>query len=121
MKSRISIIGNKSLFYNVYEEDAYIINELFNYKILDNKKLGFPQTAINKVKDKLDEVKVSYEIINSGEETIIKKYTNNNYVDYYNKARDKMGHLVKIELVIEKLNNMNKSDFNKVLDYKNEY
>lgn len=41
-KSFLTLYKNKSLFYNAYEMDAYLLNYLFNYKVLDKHKCGFP-------------------------------------------------------------------------------
>ena len=40
-------------FINVYNEDAYIISYLLNYKIINNK-VGFPLSSLNKVINILD-------------------------------------------------------------------
>ena len=43
--------------------NAYILNYLFDYKILKNRKVGFPDNALNKITDKLNELKIQYQII----------------------------------------------------------
>ena len=42
-KDYLIICKKHGKFYNVFEMDAYIISEIFNYKVLDNFKCGFPQ------------------------------------------------------------------------------
>ena len=45
-------IVKKGGFYTVYNNDCYIINYLFNYKIVNNKT-GFPISSINKEKPRM--------------------------------------------------------------------
>lgn len=44
-------------FYSLYKDDAYILNYLFKYKVLDKRKSGFPDSSINKVKNELENKK----------------------------------------------------------------
>ena len=63
MKNSINIIETNKMFYDVYEIDAYIINMLLGYKVLDNKKVGFPTSVLNKVINTLEENHINYNII----------------------------------------------------------
>ncbi len=36
------------LFYQVFDDDAFILHYLLDYKVID-RKVGFPNNAINKV------------------------------------------------------------------------
>lgn len=36
------------IFYETYDDDAIILNYLFNYKITGSNRVGFPNTALNK-------------------------------------------------------------------------
>ena len=65
-------------FYNIYGDDAIILNYLFGYKILIDGKVGFPETALNKVINTLEDKKISYRIINKNESDIFKNYGNLN-------------------------------------------
>ena len=50
-------------FYEIYGEDSYIINNLFNYKIKrfnDYVRCGFPKVCLNKVIEKLKKFKINY-------------------------------------------------------------
>ena len=62
-KSKLILYKNKGKFYNAYESDAYIINLLFNYKVIENRKSGFPDSVLNKVIETLNENKISYQIV----------------------------------------------------------
>ena len=55
-------------FYEIYGEECYIMNNLFNYKIKDVNninRVGFPIVAYNKVTDKLNRFKINYLIIDN--------------------------------------------------------
>lgn len=43
-------------FYHVFDGDSYILNYLFNYKIVGNR-VGFPINSINKVINILEDKK----------------------------------------------------------------
>ena len=62
-KKYLILYKNSEKFYNVYQDDSYILNYLFGYKVLDKRKSGFPDSAITKVKNMLEEKKISYQII----------------------------------------------------------
>ena len=48
-------------FYNVYDNDAYIISYLLHYKMV-NGRVGFPINSINKVTNILEDKKISYKL-----------------------------------------------------------
>ena len=77
------ILIKVGIFYETYNEDAYILNNLFNYKIKEinnNKRLGFPTNSYDKVITKLKEFQINYIII---EDDITKKtFKQNNYNNY---------------------------------------
>ena len=71
-------------FYICLKSDAIVVNNIFNYKIIETKKYikaGFPLTSLSKVIDKLSELNVNYVLV---ENEIIKKekFKNNNYSKY---------------------------------------
>ena len=56
-------------FYEVLNDDAYVINKIFNYKVKEFKnivKAGFPVIAINKITDRLNSLKVNYLMVDNG-------------------------------------------------------
>ncbi len=79
-------IRKEGLFYSVFDDDAKILNYLFDYKIL-NGRCGFPINAINKVINVLDEKKISYEVVGF-ESKDFKKL--NNYVSFLSKSESKI-------------------------------
>ena len=65
-------------FYYVYDTDALILNHIFDYKILSGLKCGFPDTSLEKVVSKLEELKISYCIKSYGNIIENKKFKNLN-------------------------------------------
>ena len=71
-------------FYEVFENDALIINHLFNYKIKsfsNTFKAGFPVSKLDDVTLKLSDLKVNYLVIKP-DDNIIGKFSNNTYSKY---------------------------------------
>ena len=105
-------------FYISLNNDAFIMNNIFNYKIIDTSnyiKIGFPINSLNKVSTKLDELKINYIIY---DKAIIQKikfapnnYKNfikkNNYLLFLNRI-DKINYLLK--------NNIKNSNMDKILN-----
>lgn len=53
-------------FYNAFNDDGIILHYLLGYKYLEHKKsIGFPESALNKVKTTLENEKISYKIYDS--------------------------------------------------------
>lgn len=60
-------------FYNAYGDDGLVLHELMGYRFVEQRQsVGFPDSAFSKVKAKLEDARVSFEI-----------YENNNLVDSY--------------------------------------
>ena len=45
------------IFFETYDNDAIILNYLFNYKITGSNRVGFPNTALSKVINTLENKK----------------------------------------------------------------
>lgn len=91
-------------FYEAYGEEAYILNNLFDYKIKDVgglKRVRFPIISFNKVIDKLKRFKINYIIVENGVKK--KKFNKNNYDKYIsNLDIDKRINSIKERLVLSK-------------------
>ena len=106
-------------FYHAYGKDAYIMSYVFNYqmkKVENNiSTIGFPETALIKIKTKLEEKKLSYLIIDRGAnyEVVEEEDFNNEntYTECYSKANRFIGIKNKIDEIYEYLVN-NISDEN---------
>ena len=91
-KNYIVIIKN-GIFYNVYGNDAYILNSLFNYKIScysDNSVVGFPLKSLNKVLNILDKIKINYLVYEN--EIVLKRKFNKN--QYNNIISEKINNII---------------------------
>lgn len=99
-------------FYYCYGRDSYIISYLTNYKINlleDNTySCSFSTNAYNKVISILEDKKINYLILdrrNDYEED--EKYNNknlNNYLKYYEKAKEEISTKMRIEKIYKYLN-----------------
>ena len=97
-------IGN---FYNIYGDDAIILNYLFGYKILIDGKVGFPESTLIKVINAIEDKKIDYQIINK-EKDVIKKYGNfNSYNKVLKQALEYRNIKSRIERIQELINNVN--------------
>ena len=81
------ILFKQGNFYLSINDDALVLNNLFNYKIkvvTNYIKTGFPLKSIDKVINILENNTINFLII---DKNIIdkKKYPNNNYFNYLNK------------------------------------
>lgn len=101
-------------FYEVYGEEAFIISNIFGYKIKkvgSSFRVGFPICAYNKVIDKLNSLKISYVIFDG--DKIKKTFKNNNYDTFFSGGSIKD----RIDKIYERLNNLkNDKDIVFILD-----
>ena len=78
----ILIIKEAGKFYRAYDIDALIINMLIGYQVTMGPKIGFPDNALSKVINRLEENKISYRSIVKGQ---IEKEYNYKKLNQYNK------------------------------------
>ena len=83
-------------FYISYNNDALLMHNIFNYKIVNNGiKIGFPIQSLNKVITKLENININYIIINNGDITYkykcksnkYNKHISNNYLSNMNRIK----------------------------------
>ena len=116
MKKYIEI-KNQGVFYNVYNEDAYIMYSLTNYR-LTNGRLGFPKNSIDRIKNILEENKINYIIIDDDivEEKQFKRNSYNRYLKLgtklYEQQREK-------DSLLKNINKLSNDDIKKVNKYVN--
>ena len=122
MKESINIIKTNNKFYNVYEIGAYIFNLLFGYKIMDNNKVGFPDSVYNKIINTLEDNTINYNVIFRDKDNIIKDFKNrNNYLKFKDRALEKIDIDNKVNMIINKIKKCNKSDLERILYIVYEY
>ena len=107
MKISILKTGN---FYNIYNDDCYILYYLFNYKIINNK-LGFPLSSLPKVINTLENKKINYSIDNN-EIT----FRNNNYLKYLNLGKEKYNTTLARKTIEEKIKRLSKKQANELFN-----
>lgn len=106
-KEKILQLYKIGKFYNIYGNDAIILNHLFGYKILIDGKVVFPESALIKVINTIEDKKIDYQIINK-EKDIIKKYGNfNNYNKVLKQALEYRNIKSRTERIQELINNVN--------------
>lgn len=74
-------VGN---FYEVYNEDCYVVHNLLDYKIRNvggNKRVGFPILAYNKVIECFCKNKINYVVVD-GRVSVKSKFNKNMYNKY---------------------------------------
>ncbi len=78
------ILQKKGIFYMAYQDDALILNYLFNYQVKDDAA-GFPEITLGKVLEELKYRQINIYILNDSDE--IYEYDDNTYDDvlYYAK------------------------------------
>lgn len=111
------ILFKSGNFYLSFDEDAIIMNKVFNYKINDlksNIKVGFPVNSLNKCLEKLKNLNINFLIIDNNE--IIKKQNNeiNNFSNYIGGVFEYISINNKIKVINEFIKSMN--DNNKKIE-----
>ncbi len=82
-------IVNSGYFYNCFNDDALIMNYLFNYKLIYTKKyikVVFPSSNIKNIIDRLNYLSISY-LLND----INYKFIPNNYSEYLKISKENEG------------------------------
>lgn len=111
-------------FYQCFDKDAYIVSDIFEYKLKKDKYIscGFPLSSLNKVMVGLEKRNVSYVVVdkrNEYEVTAREEFGNkNSYYEKYKMAKLKEKITKRVEkldrFVFEKILNGDKEVINKV-------
>ena len=105
-------------FYISLNDDANVMNNIFNHKIVDNgsfMKTGFPISSLNKIITELEDKQINYLIIDN--EIIHKmKFKNNNYNNYLtcNNYNLNFNRINLINKILK--NNISNSNINDILN-----
>ncbi len=111
MEKNIITISKKGGFYNVYNNDCYILYYLFNYKVINNK-LGFPISTLPKVISTLENKKINYSIENKEE----KSFINNDYLKYLKLGKEKYNITQTKKTFEEKIKRLSKKQTNELFN-----
>ncbi len=104
-------------FYNSFNDDGIIIHYLLGYKYVDYKKsIGFPESALNKVKEVLEKNKLSYKIYEKS--TMITEYKgiNKNYNIVLKKALNNLEIETRVNRLKEKIENLNTQELENIIE-----
>jgi len=97
---------NSGNFYICINNDAYILNKIFSYKIIKAKdyiKVGFLVTSLNKILMEINKREINYVVVNK--DIVDKqKYKNNNYSNY-EITKSTMSYLSRINVINSILKN----------------
>ncbi len=93
-------------FYELIDNDSFIMNTIFNYKLkrLSNTfKVGFPISSLNNVLNKLNQSHINYIVVN--EDIILEEnFEDNKYSIYKFENQDIFYNSIRIEKIIKYLN-----------------
>ena len=79
------ILFKSGSFYVCFNEDAIVMNKIFNYKLVElkeNVRIGFPISLIDKNLNILEKNKINYIIVEQKNIIARRKYKFNNYCKY---------------------------------------
>lgn len=119
-KNTLIIYKNGGKFYYALDTDAYILSLIFGYKVINNK-CGFPDNAIEKNTQKLNEVQINYQIVFSNKNPIRKNFKKlNKYEEYNNEALRLINIEKNLGLFEAKMKNSSEEELVEILRYINE-
>ena len=104
-------------FYNAFGDDGLILHELLGYKYIEYKNsVGFPESAINKVKNKLENEKISYSIYEK--DNLLEEYKgiDKNYKIVLSKALKNYDIEKRLTRLKSKINNLSTEELERVID-----
>ena len=104
-------------FYNAYKEDGFIIHELMGYKYLEYKQsVGFPESAFAKVRQKLEDEQISYEVYEKNNIISSFKGINKNYQRILKKATNNIGVQARIDKVKDIIDNLSNEEIEHLIE-----
>lgn len=109
------------IFYETYNEDAYVLNYLTNYNIINTNKydkVGFPICKINAIKRLLIFKNINF-IINDKED-FFETENVNNYISVLNLCFDNINKNCLINMIINELQ-LKDNEYLKQIYFKNRY
>lgn len=90
---------------------------IFDYKLVDGIKVGFPENTIEKIKNKLEEYKISY-IIEYNDGKVDKKnfHKLNRYEEFLSDSKDIIDNKIKIDLIVKRIKNLSYTELLEVIE-----
>lgn len=104
-------------FYNAFGDEGMILHELLGYKYIEYKNsVGFPESAINKVKSKLDSENISYSVYEKDNLLEEHKGIDKNYKIVLSKALKNYDIEKRLTRLKNKINNLSTEELERVID-----
>ena len=107
------IIFKSGSFYLSYDEDATILNNIFNYKIVElknNIKSGFPINQLENNLKIIDGKKINYIIVDNKRIIDKKEYSRNKFAIYTRSVFDIVSFNNRINNIVKKIENIDDSN-----------
>ena len=118
IKNYVLISKGTGKFYNVYEDDAFIISFIMDYKVLPGIKCGFPDNALSKVIKNLDDNNISYKVVVNKTFTDEYNYKNLNQYDKYVILSRKTAMLNdRLEMLVKEIKRADRAALEKIIGY----
>ena len=112
------MIKESGKFYRAYDNDALIINVLIGYQVLPGLRIGFPDNALSKVLNRLEENKISYRVIVKGQIEKEYSYKNLNQYDKYVILSRKTAMLNdRLEMLVKEIKRADRATLEKIIEY----
>jgi len=116
-KDVLVLYKNTGKFYNAIGIDAHILNFYFDYKVMDNKKAGFPESAFEKVVQQLEKEKISYQIIYTDKNPYFKNFKKlNRYEKIVQKVNENLALNQRIDLILEKIKSADRDQMLEIIE-----
>lgn len=117
MKENRVEIYKSGTFFNVYGDGGLILYALLGYKYIEPKKtVGFPASALSKVRNALENSHISYIVYDKS--TILGEYKgiNKNYKKYINEALKSLEIEKRLNRLTEIINQMSLKELEKLIE-----
>ncbi len=105
-------IRKSGTFYSVFDDDCYILYFLLKYQI-NNNKVGFPKSALNKVINILEDNKINYEVV--GEDNKNNFRNLNKYQKYVELGKEKYNEDSHYKDLVERIKNISPEKLDRIL------
>ena len=93
------------------------MNFIFGYKILRETKIGFPDNILDRVLEKLQDLKISYQVITLNNDPIIKDYKKlNSYNKYKELALANLDNIKKLDIIIDKIKKCDQEKLDELIE-----
>ena len=109
------ILIKSGLFYITYDEDAYLLNYLFDYQVIDNK-VGFPSSKIDSVKEELKKCQINVQISDTDE---FIQNNENKYVSIVALAHKNYFNELNIKVLLEEISFLLHNNQENIIKVKN--